>query len=78
MTERRPSSTTGTGDIRCPFFVAHGAQEIICEGIIDGCRNCLKFEDRDKKEFHQHNYCEGQYKRCEMHLSIQHWKYWEE
>lgn len=78
MTERRPSSTAGTGDIRCPFFVAHGMQDIVCEGMIDGCRNCLKFEDARKKKFHQETYCENGYKRCEMYLSIQHWKYWEE
>ena len=78
MTERRPSSTAGTGDIGCPFFVAHGCREIVCEGMIDGCRSCLKFESEKQKGFHQETYCENGYERCEMYLSIKHWKYWDE
>ena len=72
---RRPSSTAGTGDIRCPFFVAHNEQEIVCEGIIDGCRSCLRFRETAGKKFHQETYCEKEYKRCEMFLSIMHWKW---
>lgn len=72
---RRPSSTAGTGDIRCPFFVAHNEQEIVCEGMIDGCRSCLRFRETAGKKFHQETYCEKEYKRCEMFLSIQHWRW---
>lgn len=78
MTEYRVSSTAGTGDIRCPFFVAHGSREILCEGMIDGCRSCLKFAEGAKKEFHQQNYCEKNFERCEMYISIKHWKYWDD
>ena len=78
MSEYKVSSTTGTGDIRCPFFVAHGSREIVCEGMIDGCRNSLKFENAELKEFHQNNYCECNYKRCELYLSIMHFKWQEE
>ena len=72
---RRPSSTAGTGDIRCPFFVAHSEQEIVCEGMIEGCRSCLRFRETAGKKFHQDTYCEKEYKRCEMFLSIQHWRW---
>ena len=76
--ERRPSSTSGTGDIRCPFFVAHSDGEIVCEGLIEGCRSCMRFREAERKAFHQETFCENQYKRCEMYLSIQHWKWPEE
>ena len=75
--KRRPSSTAGTGDIRCPFFVAHSQTEIVCEGLIEDCRSCMRFKTPDPKTFHQKNYCEGNYRRCEMYCSIMHWK-WDE
>ena len=75
---RRPSSTAGTGDIRCPFFVAHDDREIVCEGLIDGCRSCMRFRESAGKKFHQGNYCEGDFRRCEMYISIRHWKWPEE
>lgn len=76
MSERnRISSTADTGNIGCPFFIAHGKKEIVCEGLIAGCRMCSSFEDPEKKSFHQHTYCEQEYRRCEMYLSIQHWKW---
>ena len=76
--DRRPSSTTGTKHIQCPFFVAHNSTEIVCEGIIEGCRCCMKFKEAELKHFHQETFCENQFKRCEMYLSIMHWKWPEE
>ena len=76
MSERdRISSTADTGNISCPFFIAHGKKEIMCEGLIDGCRNVSSFDDPEAKTFHQKNYCEGCYRRCEIYCSIQHWKW---
>lgn len=75
---RRPSSTSGTGDIRCPYFVAHNDGEIVCEGLIEGCRSCMRFRKPEGKTFHQETFCENQFQRCEMYLSIQHWKWPEE
>lgn len=76
--DRRPSSTSGTGDIKCPFFVAHNDGEIVCEGLIEDCRCIMRFRQQEKKTFHQETFCEDQYKRCEMYISIQHWKWPEE
>lgn len=73
--ENKLSSTARTSYITCPYFVAHGKTEIMCEGIIDGCRSSLKFEKAEGKEFHLRTYCECQYKRCEQYLSITHFKW---
>lgn len=75
MSERRISATAGTGNIVCPYFVAHGNTEIVCEGLIDDCRSVMKFKSAEQKTFHQTTYCEGQYRRCEMCCSIAHWKW---
>ena len=75
---RRPSSTAGTGDIRCPYFIAHSEIEVICEGFFDGCRSSMRFREPKDKTFHQVTFCEKEYNRCEMCMSIEHWKYWEE
>ena len=69
------SSTQNTSLIRCPFFVAHGDQEIKCEGMISGTCCKIAFDNRQGKKFHQATYCENQFERCEMYCSIQHWKW---
>ena len=80
MNEKRDwlSSTQGTALLRCPFFMAHGEQEIKCEGVIDGTSIKTTFCSRDEKRWHQEIYCEKEYKRCEMYCSIMHWKWPEE
>ena len=79
MSERqRMSTTSDTGNICCPFFVAHSGKEIMCEGLIDGTRICTCFDDKENKTWHQENYCERCFKRCEVYCSIQHWQWPEE
>ena len=76
-TQRRFSATAGTGGICCPFFVAHGKNEILCEGIVPGSRSCVMWRNANEREFHERTYCENQYRRCEQYCSIMHWR-WEE
>lgn len=78
MSENRISSTAGTGNIQCPFFVAHGKTEILCEGIVEGTKICTKFPDPERKAFHQMTYCEKEFRRCELCCSIRHWQWPEE
>ena len=76
MSEReRISTTTNTALIRCPFFIGHGKMDILCEGMIDGTRLRCSFDNPDAKEWHQHNYCEHMFERCEICASIRHWKW---
>lgn len=70
---RRPSTTAGTGNIQCPYFIAHGKTEIICEGVIEGVNCRMDFKCQEKKTWHQQNYCEREYKRCEQYCSVNHW-----
>lgn len=73
---RNTSATTGTRDIVCPFFVAHGATEIVCEAVIPGAKcACTRFKDEEKKKFHLKTYCEKRYDRCEKYISIMHWRW---
>ena len=75
---RRPSSTTGTGEIRCPYFVAHGNMEIICEGIVDGTRTVTKFPGPEERKFHQNVFCEKCYKKCEIAAAVEHFRWAED
>lgn len=73
---RKLSGTTGTADIKCPFFIAHGTNEIVCESVIPGARqNITRYAGPEEKRFQQKTYCECNYKRCEMYISIMHWKW---
>jgi len=79
MSERnRISTTANTGDIRCPFFIAHGKTEIVCEGMIEGTQTLTKFPGAEEKAWHQETYCEGRFTSCEICCSIKHWKWPEE
>jgi len=69
------TSTSGADNIRCPFFVGHNKTDIICEGIIDGSRTRCAFAREDDKSFQQQCYCEREYQRCEIYLSIMHWRW---
>lgn len=70
------STSAGTGDICCPFFRAHGDRDIICEEIV-ACAKCTvtRFKSLEDKKFHQQTYCEEHFKRCEIYLSIMHWRW---
>lgn len=71
------SSTSQTSYVQCPFFIAHGKREIVCEGLIDECTCIRRFRRSEDKEFQKKTYCEREYARCEHYLSVMHWK-WEE
>ena len=71
----RVSSTTNTAVICCPFFIMHGKTEIVCEGLIDGTKMTCSFDRAEDKKWHQCNYCEKNYKRCEIYCSVMHWKW---
>lgn len=59
------SSTTGTGDILCPFFRAHGKTAVRCEDIYPETKYITtEFTDGKEKEFHERTYCAGHYKKC--------------
>ena len=75
---KRVSTTQNTGNICCPFFIAHGKREIVCEGLIDGSKNWTRFDEAEEKTWHQCTYCEGRYTCCEVYRSIMHWRWSEE
>lgn len=73
---RNTSATTGTRYIQCPFFVAHGETEIVCEAVIPGAKySCTRFERPEDKRIQQKNYCEKCFTRCEKYISIMHWRW---
>ena len=69
------SSTKDTRDIQCPFFKRHDATEIRCEGIMDGATTGVHFRTPKLKNFFQSNYCEREYKKCEIYLMLMREKY---
>ncbi len=77
MKKNRTTSTANSTYIVCPFFRSHNDREVICEGFFAGCSCGLKFKRAEDKAFHQANYCEKNYTRCELYLSVMHWR-WED
>jgi hypothetical protein len=68
-------TTHGERDVLCPFFRAHGATEIICEGVVPETNSCMRFRDSKGKEWHRKTYCVCKYKKCEQYLSVIHWQW---
>lgn len=69
------STTSRTGDIRCPFFVAHNEKEIACESTIDGRYSSDRFKTMEEKQWFLNTYCENNYKMCPKYQSIIHWNW---
>ena len=72
------STTAGTGAIQCPFFLAHSAHEIHCEGYVDESRVILRFKQECAKKRQILIYCCDHYKCCELYRSLMRDKYGEE
>lgn len=59
------SKTAGSGDIRCPFFSAHGKTTIRCKDIYPETQSVTTvFRNKESKKFHTETYCEGHYQKC--------------
>ena len=72
------SGTQGSGGILCPFYVANGSMDIICQGIIPDTTNQIRYKIKTDKITQQKAFCEGCYKRCEIYIAIQHFRYFNE
>lgn len=74
----QPSETSGTGAITCPFFLAHSAHEIHCEGIVDDSRIILRFRQACDKKRQLRIFCSDHFKNCEIYRTLMRDKYGEE
>lgn len=45
------------GDVMCPFFTTETNKTINCEGVENGVKNSLRFEDRELKLDYMKRYC---------------------
>lgn len=48
----------------------HNTKEIVCEGLTDKCLCVLLHRSKKEKSFHQHVYCEKEYKKCEFYQML--------
>lgn len=74
----RQKDDASTREVKCPFFESHSEKEICCEGIMEGCRHVMVFEDRNTKRFFSRVYCKDQYGKCEYYRMLMQEKYEEE
>ena len=72
----RMSTTADTGNIRCPFFYAHGGRDLECEQIIWTAKvDIHRFPTYFDRKAHERIYCEMNYKYCEYYLALMEYKY---
>lgn len=78
MSKRIISGTSGADDIRCPFYIANGSLDIICQGVIPDTHSIIRYRFKNDKVTQQKAFCEGCYNRCEIYQSIMHFREWDE
>lgn len=79
MSDKRDiSGTSGSGGILCPFYIANGSLDIICQGMIPDTHSITRFRYKTDKNTQQSAFCEGCYKRCETYIAIMHFMDWDE
>ena len=76
--EKWSSSTAGTGEIKCPFFVAHNATEVHCEGIMDDSKLILRYCRAGDKDKQCQIFCSEMYTYCEIYRMLMREKYTED
>lgn len=72
------SSTSGTSEIRCPFFMAHNGHEVHCEGIMDGSKIIQRYCRASDKDKQCQIFCCEVYSYCEIYRMLMQAKYDEE
>lgn len=68
-------SNQGTGNTLCPFFRAHTATTIACEGFTDDCSLTLRFTNNATKTKQKEVFCDCRYKCCEVYRMVMEAKY---
>lgn len=69
------SATSGTGEVKCPFFKGHGRYELVCEGLVDKSSIILRYQQISDKEMQSTLYCKGLYSYCEIYNMLMRAKY---
>lgn len=49
MSKRIISGTSGADDIRCPFYIANGSLDIICQGVIPDTHSIIRYRFKNDK-----------------------------
>ena len=70
---RNMSSTTGTRDIQCPYFVAHSKTEIKCQGDLPDAGTIHRFKTERDKTIQQEVFCEKYFRKCPHFINIERW-----
>lgn len=69
----KTSSTAGTGDIACPYFISHSRTVIVCQSDLPDARTTLSFQDAEAKKTQQRIFCEQHYRKCPHYINVYRW-----
>lgn len=51
--------------VQCPFYVQSSERTILCEGVLPGTRDNIRFEKQKDRTTQLKKYCCGCYQMCE-------------
>lgn len=57
-------------EIKCPFYVQSSERVIICEGVIPGTRDSIRFKKYNDRTTQIKCFCSGCFEKCERYTPI--------
>ena len=64
------SSTWDNADAICPFFETSGIKMVTCEGVSEGNRLCILFNDTKRRLSWRRTFCDKRYEECEVYKML--------
>lgn len=62
--------------VKCPYYRGEEKNDIFCESLIGDNKLRLRFETKADFKKHEHDFCMGDYSRCELVQALdQKWDY---
>lgn len=56
--------------IKCPFYSRSTSYTIICDGVIPGTMDSMRFQEARDKTTQVKTFCSGCYEKCERYAPI--------
>ena len=50
----------------CPYFLGSDNHKIVCEGIIEGSKTIVEFDNKKLRNRHREVFCDRRYSNCEV------------
>lgn len=72
---RRRQETWKASDVLCPFYMQDNSDSLVCEGVMEGTTDVMRFRSAVNKNKHMGVYCAGRFQSCPKYKNVYDNKY---